>query len=477
MKDEDIKGEVDVVSESTTEVDIVSESTTEPADTARILGVVSVIVLLSVLVLGGVIFFFINRNVNVKALNQAKEEYQVRMQDVIMSAEDSEIYFELMNTLEESIDNRDVKTGKSAAAELDKLTTTLVKKSDSLKTYQSQRDGLKAEFDEYILLDSERESVNNLFAKYDTGISSVDLDALANALAALTDMRDDFVEDSKSEINKKVSDLEMVQISNATIDEKTAIEDCKAKYLLLVDEGKYVSAMSVLNTWQDIVDKVVARDLVKDMPGYGKTVVIDAGHQAKGNSQQEPIGPGASTTKDKVAGGTKGVSSGTYEYELNLTVALLLKEELVARGYNVIMTRETNDVDISNSERAIIANNANADAFVRIHANGDNDSSVSGALTMCQTIDNPYNSDVYGESHRLSTCVLDNFIRSTGAKSKGVVETDTMSGINWCNVPATIIEMGFMSNSEEDTLLNTVDYQDKMVKGIADGLDDYFIKE
>lgn len=205
-------------------------------------------------------------------------------------------------------------------------------------------------------------------------------------------------------------------------------------------------------------------------------VAIDPGHQSEkiDMSAPEPNGPGSSEMKAKCTTGTQGAFTGIPEYSLNLSVSLKLKAELESRGYQVVMTRTDNDTAISNKERAEYASAQGAEICVRIHANGADSSSASGALAMSPSESNPYVSALYEDSNQLSWDILDAYCSVTGFTNWGVQYTDTMTGINWSSIPVTILEMGYMTNENDDRQMNDEAFQSVMASGIADGIDTYF---
>ena len=218
---------------------------------------------------------------------------------------------------------------------------------------------------------------------------------------------------------------------------------------------------------------------VEAIPGQHRNpnsavVVIDPGHQGSGDSTKEPNGPGSTEMKARVTSGTAGVSTGVAEYVLNLDISLKLKTELENRGYTVYMTRSTHNVNISNMERAQYASSVGADIAVRIHANGSSNASVNGAETLAPSTSNPYVAHLANASQSLSRCVVNEYCSATGFKNRGVIASDTMTGINWSEVPVTILELGFMSNAAEDQAMQDATMQNNMVQGIANGIDAYF---
>ena len=191
-------------------------------------------------------------------------------------------------------------------------------------------------------------------------------------------------------------------------------------------------------------------------------------------SALEPNAPGSSEMKAKCSTGTAGSYSGLNEYQLNLDVSVKLQKILQERGYQVVMTRTDNDTAISNAERALFASDNGAEIMVRVHANGDDTHTASGALTMSPSASNPYVASLYEDSNRLSQCIVDSYCAATGFINKGIIYTDTMTGINWSKIPVTIVEMGFMTHQNDDLQMADTTFQDTMASGIADGIDAYF---
>lgn len=207
-------------------------------------------------------------------------------------------------------------------------------------------------------------------------------------------------------------------------------------------------------------------------PLYGLVIGIDPGHQRIYNPDPEPIAPGETETKQKVAGGARGTRTGTMEYEVNLAVGLLLRERLETLGATVCITRTTNDVDISNRERAEFFNEHEVALGIRLHCNRSDISNARGAFMLVPTKNR---TDWYDECVAAAGCIIQEYCRSTGlqmnySNRSGITERSDQTGFNWCTRPIVTIEMGFMSNAEDDALLADPDFQEKMAQGLCEGI-------
>ena len=257
--------------------------------------------------------------------------------------------------------------------------------------------------------------------------------------------------------------------------EEIVIKDYDAKEEETVEKGEDKKEQQEQKEQQTTTNdgKVVA------IPGQHrdpnkKVVVIDPGHQLRGDSTKEPNGPGSSVMKARVTSGTTGISTRVPEYVMNLSISLKLRTELENRGYTVYMTRSVHEVNISNMERAQYAESVKADIAVRIHGNGSTNQSVRGAEVYVPGPNNPYVSHLANASKVLGTNVLSEYCKATGIGSRGVFVSDTMTGMNWSTVPVIILEVGFMSNAAEDQLMQGETVQHNMAQGIANGIDKYF---
>ena len=258
-----------------------------------------------------------------------------------------------------------------------------------------------------------------------------------------------------------------------------------ADVYMVLENGVQLNRTGYNNEWTRVMvndtDFYIYSDYVTqveagtdDTSEESKIIYIDAAKQSVGNSETEQVGPDSVTVKSKASSGAIGVETGQREYELTLSVAVKLKDELESRGYTVVLSRVSSDVSISNAERAEAANRSGADIYIKIQAGTSSDSSVAGIIGMCQTADNPYVNGNYSNSRRLTENIVSHTAEQTSAVNLGIYETDELASINWSTIPTTVISVGFLSNEAEDVQLATDTYRDELAKGIADGIDNYY---
>ena len=194
-------------------------------------------------------------------------------------------------------------------------------------------------------------------------------------------------------------------------------------------------------------------------------ICLDPGHGTLPSvgAQTEPIGPGSHLMKIKDGGGAAG------EAPVALAIAQRTRTLLLARGYRVAMTRTTTGYRGGNIARAQFCNARHAALMIRIHADGSTNASANGLATLYPAQHRGWTDDIYAASLRAARVTQRALIRATGARDLGLVPRSDLTGFNWADVPAILVETGFMSNPRESTLLRSALYQEKIARGLVAG--------
>jgi N-acetylmuramoyl-L-alanine amidase len=207
-----------------------------------------------------------------------------------------------------------------------------------------------------------------------------------------------------------------------------------------------------------IVEALAAALICLD-PGHGTPPAI--------GQQTEPVGPGSSIRKIKDGGGASG------EAEVALAIAKKTRTLLLRRGYRVAMTRTGATFRYGNGgniARAQFCNRHYAALMLRIHADGSTDTSRHGLSTLYPALHRGWTDDVHASSLRAARLVQRSTVAATSARDLGLVRRSDLTGFNWANVPAILVETGYMSSPSERRLLQSSAYQWKVARGFTTGV-------
>ena len=197
-------------------------------------------------------------------------------------------------------------------------------------------------------------------------------------------------------------------------------------------------------------------------------VCLDPGHGTPPaiGRQTEPIGPGSGVLKIKDGGGASG------EAAVNLAIATKTRTLLLRRGYSVAMTRTGSVFRYGNGgniARAQFCNRRHAALMLRIHADGAADRALHGFATLYPALHKGWTDDIYARSLKAARLVQAAAVRATGAADRGLVKRTDLTGFNWADVPAILVECGFMSNPTERWRLQSSAYEWKVARGLTAG--------
>lgn len=213
---------------------------------------------------------------------------------------------------------------------------------------------------------------------------------------------------------------------------------------------------------------------VEKLPLYGRVIGIDAGHQAEADLTPEPIAPGSSLKRFSMTDGCVGIRTNTRESVINLDVSLMLAEHLKELGADVVISREREEVSISNVERALLMNRSGVDFWIRIHCDSSSDPAVHGARILLPN--SILNFNIASRSALLGRCVIKNYCIAAETDALLTRSLTGETGFNWSKVPVAALELGYLSNAASDIALSSPAYRRRCAQGILLGIAEYYLE-
>jgi N-acetylmuramoyl-L-alanine amidase len=205
-------------------------------------------------------------------------------------------------------------------------------------------------------------------------------------------------------------------------------------------------------------------------PFSGKVVCVDPTGQSLPGSD-EWTDPGM-TRKNTAQAEVRGATTGNADYLVNMDIAIKLKSLLEKDGITVVMTRDTNDVEMTGAMRAEKANSVNANLFMRIHCTSSEDPFAKGTRTLYPA-ESQWAEPIFQQSKAAALFVQTELLKSCGTEDLGTSAAHDNPGLNWSDVPAVQAEPGYLSSPRDDTLLAEDNYRWKVAWGLRNGIIKY----
>ncbi len=244
--------------------------------------------------------------------------------------------------------------------------------------------------------------------------------------------------------------------------------------------GNNVAVTIKSSKGKELMKKTYVQTALTDIPPVekaasgrltGVTVCVDPGHQGVAIGLKEPMGPGLSGTHHTTNGQAQGTVTRRMESVVVLEIGLKLRNALLEEGADVVMTRVDQNTAISNVRRAEIAAEGGADLFIRLHCDSVGNKNKRGihvfiplSSTYAKQVADAKTYRTYGDA------LFNAMSEATGVTKGGVTQNNSYVANNWATMPTFLVELGYMSNKDDDVMLSTEEYQEKVIRGMVNGL-------